>query len=62
MHVQSKIWNPKMYMPLFLNLNRRKIVYFTLVDSQLEHCSPVWRPYGSSMISKLEEDEKSEGR
>lgn len=38
--------------------DRRRILYLTLVRSQFEHCSPVWRPNGSYMISKLENFQK----
>ena len=51
MQGQSIIWNPKTYVPLCFDSNRRKILYLILVRSQFEHCSPVWRPSGSSMIS-----------
>ena len=38
--------------------NRRRVLYLTLVRSQFEHCSPVWRPNGITMINKFENFQK----
>ena len=36
------------------DLNRRRVLYLTLVRSQFEHCSVLWRPVTKTQISKLE--------
>ena len=33
------------------DVKRRRVLYLTLVRSQFEHCSPVWRGYGDLMAS-----------
>ena len=33
---------------------RRRALYLSLIRSQFEHCSPVWRPNNITMINKLE--------
>ena len=32
------------------NKNRRRVLILALVRSQFEHCSPIWRPCGNTMI------------
>ena len=39
--------------------NRRRALYLSLVRSQFEHCSPVWRPTCNTMIQKFEAFQKS---
>ena len=36
------------------DVNRRRVLYLTLVRSQFEHCSVIWRPVTKSQISKLD--------
>ena len=36
------------------NKNRRRVLYLALVRSHFEHCSPIWRPCGNTMINKFE--------
>ena len=38
--------------------NRRRVLYLTLVRSQFEHCSVIWRPLTKTLISKLENLQK----
>ena len=38
---------------------RRRVLYLTLIRSQFEHCSPVWRPYNDTAINKFESFQKS---
>ena len=38
---------------------RRCILYLTIVRSQFEHCSPVWRPIGKTQLTKFENFQKS---
>ena len=33
---------------------RRRVLYITLIKSHLEHCSQIWRPTGTIMLSKFE--------
>ena len=40
------------------NKNRRRVLYLALVRSQFEHCSPLWRPCGNTMINKFENFQK----
>ena len=40
------------------NKNRRRVLYLALVRSQFEHCSPIWRPCGNTMINKFENFQK----
>ena len=40
------------------DVKRRRVLYLTLVRSQFEHCSPVWRPNGKSMIERLDNFQK----
>ena len=43
----------------FINdIKRRRALYLALVRSQFEHCSPVWQPNGSTMITKFENFQK----
>ena len=37
---------------------RRCILYLTIVRSQFEHCSPVWRPTGKTQLTKFENFQK----
>ena len=39
-------------------IKRRKILYLTLVRSQFEHCSQIWRPNNKSMMKKFESIQK----
>ena len=36
------------------DVNRRRVLYLTLVRSLFEHCSVIWRPVTKSQISKLD--------
>ncbi len=36
------------------DIKRRRALYLSLVRSQFEHCSPVWRPSGSTLTAKFE--------
>ena len=38
---------------------RRRVLYLTLIRSQFEHCSPVWRPTGKTITDKFESFQKS---
>ena len=39
----------------FVNdIKRKRTLYLSLIRSQFEHCSPIWRPYSMAMLSKLE--------
>ena len=40
------------------NKNRRRVLYLAPVRSQFEHCSPIWRPCGNTMINKFENFQK----
>ena len=40
------------------DVRRRRVLYLTLIRSQFEHCSPVWRPNGKSMIERFEKFQK----
>ena len=43
----------------FVNdIKRRRVLYLTLVRSYFEHCSPVWRSGGESMMKKFEKFQK----
>ena len=35
------------------------VLYLALVRSQFEHCSPIWRPCGNTMIKKFENFHKN---
>ena len=37
---------------------RRRVLYLSLVRSQFEHCSPVWRPNSVTMVNKFEKFQK----
>ena len=41
------------------DFKRRRVLYLTLIRSQFEHCSPVWRPNGKTMSDKFESFQKS---
>ena len=41
------------------NKNTRRILYLALNRSQFEHCSPIWRPCGKTMINKFENFQKN---
>ena len=34
--------------------NRRRMLYLTLIRSQFEHCSVIWRPITKTLMAKLE--------
>ena len=36
------------------DIRRRRALYLSLIRSQFEHCSPVWRPVNKTMVEKLE--------
>ena len=36
------------------DIRRRRTLYLTLVRSQFEHCSPIWRPNNDTAINKFE--------
>ena len=40
------------------NQSQKRVLYLTLVRSQLEHCSVVWSPQQESLISKFEAVQK----
>ena len=41
------------------DMKRRRVLYLTLVRSQFEHCSPIWRPYNyETMLEKFENFQK----
>ena len=40
------------------DVRRRRVLYLTLVRSQFEHCSQIWRPYHETMILKFESFQK----
>ena len=40
------------------DFKRRRALYLTLVRSQFEHCSQVWRPTNKTMIEKFESFQK----
>ncbi len=40
------------------DVRRRRVLYLTLVRSQFEHCSPVWRPNGKTMIERFDNFQK----
>ena len=43
----------------FVNdVKRRRALYLSLIRSQFEHCSPIWRPCGKTMIDKFESFQK----
>ena len=43
----------------FVNdIKRRRALYLSLVRSQLEHCSPIWRPTSLTMLQKFESLQK----
>ena len=43
----------------FVNdIKRKRALYLSLIRSQFEHCSPVWRPTSKTMIDKFENFQK----
>ena len=43
----------------FVNdIKRRRALYLSLVRSQFEHCSPIWRPTGKTVLQKFESLQK----
>ena len=43
----------------FVNdIRRRRVLYLTLIRSQFEHCSPIWRPCYETMLEKFENFQK----
>ena len=36
------------------SIESRKILYLSIIRSQFEHCSPIWRPITNAQISKFE--------
>ena len=42
-----------------MDVRRRRVLYLTLVRSQFEHCSPIWRPcFETIMVLKFENFQK----
>ena len=41
-----------------MDVRRRRVLYLTLVRSQFEHCSPIWRPCFETMVLKFEKFQK----
>ena len=43
----------------FVNdVKRKRTLYLALIRSQFEHCSPIWRPSGTTLLNKLENFQK----
>ena len=43
----------------FVNdVKRKRALYLSLIRSQFEHCSPIWRPIGDTMLNKFERLQK----
>lgn len=43
----------------FVNdIRRKRILYLSLIRSQFEHCSSIWRPTGRTMLNKMENLQK----
>ena len=40
-------------------VNRRRVLYLSLVRSQFEHCSPIWRPNNETLTRKFENFQKN---
>ncbi len=40
------------------DIKRRRALYLSLVRSQFEHCSPIWRPCSRTMLNKFENFQK----
>ena len=40
------------------DVRRRRALYLSLIRSQFEHCSPIWRPVHKTMLDKLESLQK----
>ena len=40
------------------DIRRRRVLYLTLIRSQFEHCSPVWRPTGKTMLERFDKFQK----
>ena len=40
------------------DIKRRRALYLTLVRSQFEHCSPIWRPLGKTNLEKFDSFQK----
>ena len=40
------------------DIQRRRALYLTLVRSQFEHCSPIWRPSGKTNLEKFDSFQK----
>ena len=34
--------------------NQKRVLYLSLVNSQFNHCSPIWRPYTITLLNKIE--------
>ena len=34
--------------------NQKRVLYLSLVSSQFNHCSPVWRPASVTLLNKIE--------
>ena len=41
-----------------IDVKRRRVLYLTLVRSQFEHCSPIWRPCYDTVLEKFENFQK----
>ena len=55
----NKSFNFNEHCHFVTNKNRRRVLYPALVRSQFEHCSPIWRPCGNTMIDKFEKFQKN---
>ena len=40
------------------DVRRRRVLYLSLVRSQFEHCSPIWRPCTDNMLKKFDNFQK----
>ena len=40
------------------DIKRRRALYLSLIRSQFEHCSPIWRPYSKTVLDKFESFQK----
>ena len=36
------------------NPAQKRVFYLSLVGSQFNHCSPIWRPYNTNLLNKIE--------
>ena len=51
--------NMCIHLGYFVNdIKRKRALYLSLIRSQFEHCSPVWRPNNCTMMNKMESLQK----